>query len=523
MSPARPEVSLAMRGILTILALFACGLCHGAEALPKPEVPDPYGLGERLALIDYLRDEMHLEPAHGATVEELTTLYWQARKDAEAKDPEAAERADRIARMRSELNDRFSVQAPADASEDDLRTLLAAVKESAADQSLREVKERADSLEHPRNAEDAARIAEIDRGNVQATSERLAGDIRSERSTIESLDKKIAKIAADLAAAQAKRDALNGAVAQANAVRGQALSAYNNEMRANNKVSDATKKAYDQAEAEYKRSSSIYQEAAKAAESLQSSDADIVKQRERALKRIEQLDRQRAELASAKSAAPSLGGASSESTQAPAPVSDLESKLKAAVVLVLVEGHGSGTGFFVSSDGLLVTNAHVLADRELPTYALWDNSAKRQPTKLRLIKKDSAHDLALLRAESGAANFSPLALREVYDLSHPVMAVGFPLASMIAVELGTSPTDIVVSRGIIGAVRRQGEQAVWLQHDCKIASGNSGGPLVDQSTGDVVGVNTMVLSPDSAGAAGDSMSFAIPVAKIRETFGSLLK
>jgi serine protease Do len=205
------------------------------------------------------------------------------------------------------------------------------------------------------------------------------------------------------------------------------------------------------------------------------------------------------------------------------PATGQEARLKAAVVLVGVEGRGSGTGFFVSADGLLITNAHVVGDGKLPMFALWDGGAKHAPVRLRLVQLAAEADLALLRAEAGDAAFQALELRELYGLATPVLAAGFPLAGGISQALGTSPSDIVLSRGALTAIRHQGETVEWLQHDCRIASGSSGGPLIDQESGAVVGINTMVLAPDAHGGAGDGMNLAIPIRKVRERFGALIK
>jgi S1-C subfamily serine protease len=110
----------------------------------------------------------------------------------------------------------------------------------------------------------------------------------------------------------------------------------------------------------------------------------------------------------------------------------------------------------------------------------------------------------------------------VYDLQRPLIAVGFPLAGSVAETLQTSPSDIVVSRGILGAVRRSGNRVEWLQHDCRVASGNSGGPLIDQQTGAVIGVNTMVLSTDGVKSHGDGINLAVPIRKVMDRFAAHL-
>ena len=206
---------------------------------------------------------------------------------------------------------------------------------------------------------------------------------------------------------------------------------------------------------------------------------------------------------------------------APATGSQQE-KIVSGVVLLLVPGIGSGTGFIVSRDGLIVTNAHVLGSSKAQVMALWDASAGRKQVRLRVVEYAEADDLALLKAETGSP-FQPLVMNEVYELSRPLLAAGFPLAGSVAEALQTSPSDIVLSRGILGSVRRNNNRVEWLQHDCRIASGNSGGPIIDQQSGAVIGVNTMVLTSKDLNAHGDGINLAIPIRKVMDRFALHLK
>jgi serine protease Do len=199
-----------------------------------------------------------------------------------------------------------------------------------------------------------------------------------------------------------------------------------------------------------------------------------------------------------------------------------QSKLVAGVVLLVVKEHGTGTGFLVSRDGLVVTNAHVVKNRTATVYAVWDASAKRKPVRLKVVDFAEADDLSLLQAVDGGP-FEPLAMNEVYELQRPLLSAGFPMASSIAEALQTSPSDIVLSRGILGSVRRTEGRVEWLQHDCRVASGNSGGPIIDQQSGAVIGVTTKVLMPKDQQAHGDGINLAIPIRKVKDRFSAYLK
>lgn len=108
-----------------LIALVAASAC--AEDLPMPDVPDPVGLGPRLALIDYLRNEMRVEPQADATLEQLVTLYWRSKGEAalavargETIDAMPETEADlqmRVDRLRRELQARYGYHAPAEFDE----------------------------------------------------------------------------------------------------------------------------------------------------------------------------------------------------------------------------------------------------------------------------------------------------------------------------------------------------------------------------------------------------------------------
>jgi hypothetical protein len=120
------------------LALLAIAVGLGAAELPMPPVPDPVGLGARLALIDELRAE-GAELPEGADLERLKAIYWsrhggvpgQVQAAGSDSVDDAALARDRIRRLRDELSRRH-IQAPADADEDALVALLRAAREQDA-------------------------------------------------------------------------------------------------------------------------------------------------------------------------------------------------------------------------------------------------------------------------------------------------------------------------------------------------------------------------------------------------------
>ncbi len=162
---------------------------------------------------------------------------------------------------------------------------------------------------------------------------------------------------------------------------------------------------------------------------------------------------------------------------------------------------GAGSGFFISSDGLIVTNNHVVENAEKIKVRLADNT--ELPAKV--VGRDPATDVALIKVE-GKAPFTPLSLGDSdgVRVGEWVMAVGNPLAMEHTVTVG-----VVSAKGrALGLSEATRSFENFIQTDAAINLGNSGGPLVNLR-GDVIGMNTAI------NAAGQNLGFAIPVNTIK--------
>jgi serine protease Do len=153
----------------------------------------------------------------------------------------------------------------------------------------------------------------------------------------------------------------------------------------------------------------------------------------------------------------------------------------------------SGSGFFISRDGYIVTNNHVVENARTITVRLTDG---RRLTA-RLVGRDPGTDLAVVKVDGGPFPFVEFETDARPRVGDWVMAVGNPF------NLGGTATV-----GVVSAEGRDiGEQFVgYLQIDAPINRGNSGGPTFDVY-GRVVGVNTAIFTP-SGGSVG--IGFAIP-------------
>lgn len=158
------------------------------------------------------------------------------------------------------------------------------------------------------------------------------------------------------------------------------------------------------------------------------------------------------------------------------------------------EALGAGSGFFISPDGLLVTNYHVVADATSITVTTNDG----EEYEAEIVGTDEPTDLALLRVEGSDFPFVQFDTDPDYRVGDWVVAVGNPFG------FGGSATA-----GIISAIGREEMGArynAFIQIDAPINRGNSGGPTFDLN-GNVIGVNSQIYSP-TGGNVG--IGFAIP-------------
>ncbi len=167
-----------------------------------------------------------------------------------------------------------------------------------------------------------------------------------------------------------------------------------------------------------------------------------------------------------------------------------------------VEG-SLGSGVIVRSDGIIITNNHVIEGGREITVALSD----RREFPARVLLVDARGDLAVLKIDAGTERLPVMPIDDSDDaqVGDLVLAIGDPF--------GVGQT---VTNGIISALNRAadpqgGAPMTYIQTDAAINPGNSGGALVDMD-GDLIGVNSFIVSR-SGGSAG--VGFAIPAAMVR--------
>ena len=155
---------------------------------------------------------------------------------------------------------------------------------------------------------------------------------------------------------------------------------------------------------------------------------------------------------------------------------------------------GVGSGFFISNDGYIITNNHVVEN----AIKVRIKTINQKEYAARIIGTDPRTDLALLKIDAKNVPFIGLGDSNKVEVGEWVLAIGNPLDQ-----------DLTVTAGIISAKGRQlgvADYEDFLQTDAAINAGNSGGPLIDME-GKVIGINSIIFSP-SGGNIG--IGFAIP-------------
>ena len=159
------------------------------------------------------------------------------------------------------------------------------------------------------------------------------------------------------------------------------------------------------------------------------------------------------------------------------------------------DGRGQGSGFFVTPDGYLLTNDHVVD--HTGERAIVSSSDGRR-IQARVIGKDPATDLALLRANASALPFIEIGDSAALRPGQLAVAIGNPLGFQSTVSAGVISA---IGRGLRARNGRLIDNVI--QHTAPLNPGNSGGPLLD-SGARAVGVNTAII------ASAQGIGFAVP-------------
>jgi S1-C subfamily serine protease len=172
-----------------------------------------------------------------------------------------------------------------------------------------------------------------------------------------------------------------------------------------------------------------------------------------------------------------------------------------------VQSTTTGSGFLVSSNGLILTNYHVIqgADRTTGVTVQFEDQVSR---RARVVAEDQDNDLALLKVDMrGVPPTDPLPLGDssTVRVGDPTLAIGNPFG-----------LDRTLTSGIVSALQRQIQAPNGfsidnvIQTDAPINPGNSGGPLLD-AAGRVIGINSQIETAGNGSGGSIGIAFAVPI------------
>lgn len=174
---------------------------------------------------------------------------------------------------------------------------------------------------------------------------------------------------------------------------------------------------------------------------------------------------------------------------------------------------GSGSGVVISADGYIVTNNHVIANADQVTVTFND----RYTTKAKVVSKDAATDLAVLKVEEKNLPYIEFGNSDNVKLGQWVLAVGYPLTLDATVTAGI----VSAKSRSIGINRTQTDRPIesFIQTDAAVNPGNSGGALVN-TDGLLIGINSAIASPTGSYAG---YSYAIPSNIVRKVVNDMVQ
>ena len=158
-----------------------------------------------------------------------------------------------------------------------------------------------------------------------------------------------------------------------------------------------------------------------------------------------------------------------------------------------LQSAGEGSGIIMTSDGYIITNAHVVEGANSLKAVLYDGATY----EAKLIGSDSLTDLALIKIEAANLTAADFGNSDNLSVAEAVMAIGNP---------GGLKFNSSVTTGIVSAVNRQVSNMSCIQTDAAINPGNSGGALVNMA-GEVVGINSSKI----VAAGFEGLGFAISI------------
>jgi serine protease Do len=170
---------------------------------------------------------------------------------------------------------------------------------------------------------------------------------------------------------------------------------------------------------------------------------------------------------------------------------------------------GLGSGFIIGSDGIVVTNAHVVANAQRVSVMLRDGTV----LPARVLGTDETNDIAVLKMDGRNLPIVTMGNSAATVIGEWAIAIGNPYGFVFGNAEPSVTAGVISGVGRNILARGEGPSASFdmIQTDASINPGNSGGPLVN-ADGEVIGVNSSIYTP-SGGSVG--IGFAIPINRVR--------
>ena len=162
-------------------------------------------------------------------------------------------------------------------------------------------------------------------------------------------------------------------------------------------------------------------------------------------------------------------------------------------------GGASGSAFFVTNKGHIITNYHVIQNcRSTPKIKYKDKDVNAK-----VVAKDSALDLALLKADLRNTKYLSFSNDQPKKLQR-IIASGYPFGEYIS-------DDLKFTSGIVSSLKGPGDDSTLVQVDAALNPGNSGGPIVDEETGKLVAVSVMGMKK----SISEGQNFGIKTSSVK--------
>lgn len=174
---------------------------------------------------------------------------------------------------------------------------------------------------------------------------------------------------------------------------------------------------------------------------------------------------------------------------------------------------GSGSGFLISADGLIVTNRHVVSATDAIYEVMLNNGKKYTAT---VLARDAILDVALIKISASGLPYLTLGNSDTLEVGQSVVAIGNALGEFkntVSVGVVSGLSRSITAGDSTGASERLDKV---IQTDAAINPGNSGGPLLNLS-GQVIGINVAVVQGSS------NVGFALPINSVKSAIDSVKK